>query len=165
MKINQIFIFFVLLISVGCKNNSNEKKEILFLYRTGSGFNDYSAYDDMLLLHNYEDTSMSGEDLYKIARLYEDTVKADKPVEEIYFIKDNSLISVPKRSMDSGLWSDLMEYTIITFGFRNKDIWSMEKPVELFSITLWNNSKYKTFYVRKEKKSIDSILRLTFTDL
>ena len=161
MKLVFIYLTLSLLTFVSCTHNSNYykgKSKIIFYYRIRSGINDYSTYDDLLALVNYQRKKIKVSDLYKFALHYVDTIKANLPVSNIDFLDGSSLRPLAKGSMDSKIWSDVRTHIIISFGFSNHFEANKGKPIQLNFISFIHNSRYKEFYVDDQKQAVDSIL-------
>ena len=159
-------ILFIL--STGCclKDADNKKyldknKEIIWYHRESGAINEYETYFDYLMIRNYE--NMTIKQFCNIAEKYIDTVKSDKPVSSVTFIRTASFDCVPKYP-DSYINShEGYKDLLIDVGFENGLPQNANKKrPEIDGVTIYIGKDFKDYhsYTPNKRKSMDSLISI-----
>jgi hypothetical protein len=153
----RLFSLGILIMFLDCNKAKKDKEPTqIYLYHRHSNSREYRTYEDYLMITNYENKTITADDLYKIAQKYIDSVKKNINVSRITFLIPNS--EVESKHWDSEIWGALKKYCIFGFGFTNDFERNIGYPIKLNDITIWNNGNSRLLLIDKDSIMIDSIL-------
>lgn len=117
------------------------------------------GYSDIIKVTNYKNGSVSLKQFYQVALQYIDTIKADKPVNEIYFIGEKAGYTLPTvNNDDQDQFFERRRNYIIQFQFQ-RTYRNDTSNISLYGVTFWKNgTEVIMYYNNNTKRFIDSIL-------